>query len=374
MNYRLGKHSGGGGQSGSAPAQQQGGSVQPPPELSDYFKADNQNMVNEFIRINPQTNILEPILWKKCIFPFQQTFDPAMTTGALTIPATGQVTTQFKIPYSAPGDLDDGLGTPLRVKSLTFEDSGDGTAAANFTIMLRDLGDKTQFMNNPIHILNFAGTAQLAAGLSEPLFMPTLHVLQATYAKISGSQTTARMYMNGQMYFPWDPQLIGQPTDKQTLMDLLNKLTNRRTYIFPFWLTTDQQTPSSSAPPGVIIPANGTIEVDTDIGDDGHFEATHLMGVSTGSYNINILNPQTKMSFTNGQIASGAGVGTAQNPQKLAVPWLIPASSRIRFQFTDTSGSSNTVYICLRGLRIRAPLTTIDQVKQSLGIPASQQH
>lgn len=317
-------------------------------------------LIDNFIRKNAQTGELEPQWWKRAIFPYKLTFDPQyVATLPLTVPATGQVTAVLKEQHSSLG-LDNEIGTPLLINFPTFEDSTDGTANAAFTIMMKDIGDGTQFMNQPIHILNFSGTAQQTSEFSEPLFLPTRHALQTQFAKVSGGATTMRLFLNGKLFIPWDPQLLLFPQDREMLVTLIRKLLVRRMYIYPFWFTTDQS---------VVIPANGTFEVDTDIGDDGHFEITHLIGTSTGAYTINILNPETKQSFTNGQVDSRTAVGTGQNPADFAVPWLIPAGKRLRFQYTDLSGSSNTVFTCLRGRRIRAQLKDVKDIQQDLAIP-----
>lgn len=322
----------------------------------------NQNLVDDFIRVNPQTKMFEPVLWKKSIIPYWLTWDPQFTQGLLTIPATGQVITQFRIDRSSVGLLEHGYGTPFRTRSVVFEDSTAGTGNAAFTVSLTDLGDKTQFMNAPIHIQNFAGTAQLAAGVAEPLFLPAQHYLQAAFQSTSGIQTTARMFLTGQLYCPWDPQLLQWPEDRQAMFTLLDKLLVRRNYIFPFWLTT----PTGS----VVIPANGIFEIDVDIGDDGHFEATHLIAIATSTaYTMNIIDPDTKRSICNGELSGLAAVGTGLNPQRLAVPWLFPAGKRLRFQYADLSGSTNTVFTCLRGQRIRAPLKNLNEVKQDTAVP-----
>lgn len=335
-----------------------------------------KSLVDNDIRINKKTGLYEPIWWKRAAFPYQLTFDPQYTpTGVLVVPAAGNAISVFKEPHTGQS-LDGGYGTPLSIRQSTFEDSTSGTAAANFTVFLKDLGDMTQFMNAPVHIQNFAGTAQLAARFSEPLFLPTLHALQATYAMLAGGPDSIRHFLGGISYAPWSTEIMNHPGDKAALLNMLRKLTERRKYIFPFWLTTNVN---------VVVPANGTSEHDVQIGDDGHFEMTHLVGVpngviaGSGTYQVNVLNPDTKQSFTNGKIASTAAVGTAQNPQELAVPWLIPAGKRLRFQFTDTSGASNNIFFAIRGRRIRALLKSgddvaalmkgITQVKQDLRIP-----
>jgi len=329
------------------------------------------NLVDEFVDYDPKTGFFTPKLWKKAIFPYQLGFDPTFTSGALSIPASGRVSTRYTIPFASPSNLGQGAGTPFRAHSITFADSTDGTAAAAFTCQLQDLADKTQFMNVPCHIRNLAGTAQLAARIPEPLLIPSMHSLVAQFAKVSGGATTARMYLNGRLYNPWDPQLLRYEEHRCLLQDLIQKLILRRQYIYPFWLSSDDGSLSGS----VTVPASGTAEVDVDVGDDGHLELTHWMSVETStSYLVNVLDPDTKRSLTNGQVHRSAAIGTAQNPQRLAVPWLIAAGKRLRFQFTDLSASTNVIFNTFRGQRIRAPLKSVEEVKKEFEIPAAMAH
>jgi hypothetical protein len=119
----------------------------------------------------------------------------------------------------------------------------------------------------------------------------------------------------------------------------------------------------------VVIPANGMVEVDALIGDDGHFEASHLMSISTGDYVVDILNPDTRQSLMNGKVDSFAIIGDSSYPTEAPVPWVFEAGSRIRFRFQDVSGATNTVYPTFRGRKIRAPMKDWAQIKKDLALP-----
>lgn len=321
------------------------------------------NPVDPYIRFNKQTGLFEPVQWLAQVMPFWLYADAQFTSGAQVVNAAGTVTPPFiyKLPHASISlDQSQGnsLGNPLLINQIVFEDSTDTTALANFTVMLKDMGDQTQFMNQPIHIRNFAGTGQLAAGLSEPLFMPTRHNMVATFDKISGGAVNMRMFFLGQIHYTWATALMHYPLDKAIMMARVNKYLERRKYIYPFWLTSE--TP-------VVCAANQTVEVDALIGDDGHFEATDILKVATSDqFEVEMFNPLTKQTYMNGPIQGSGAIGNAQNPQPLPVPIIIPAGQRLRFKFKDLSGSQNRIAICLRGRKLRSKLVEWNDVKAAL--------
>jgi hypothetical protein len=125
---------------------------------------------------------------------------------------------------------------------------------------------------------------------------------------------------------------------------------------------------------GVSVPANQTVEIEALVGDEGHFECTHILRYfgadhdqSTSPFELELVNPQTRQSIMNGRIHS-MFIGDAQNPQPFPAPFIIPAGQLLRFKLTDLSGSTNTVYLTLRGMKIRAPFKSRDDVDREFGI------
>ncbi len=324
------------------------------------------NPADPYTRFNPQTGLFEPVWWWREIMPFALYADAQFTSGAQRINAAGSTTPPFhyKLQHSSIGlDQSQGnsVGNPLLINEIVFEDSTDTTALANFTVMLKDLGDKTQFMNQPIHIRNFAGIATLAAGLSEPLFLPTRHDLLATFDKISGGAVDVRMFFWGQMHYTWGTSLLTHPLDRAIMFARVNKFLERRKYIYPFYLTTET--------PIITLAANQTREFDCLIGDDGHFEASHILKVATSDkFAFEMFNPLTKQTYMNGPIQASGAIGDAKNPQEFPVPIIVPAGQRIRMRFTDLSGSENVLQVVLRGRKFRAPLKEWSQVNNDLAI------
>ena len=331
------------------------------------------NAVDSFIRFNAQTKFFEPVWFRRDILPFWFYPDEQFVHGAITINAAGATTPPvvYKLPHASL-DLDSGLGNPLKISQMVFEDSTDGTSLANWTIMMEDLGDKIKFMNAPIHIRTFAGGVQLNASgvpemlpalLFEPMFLPTRHNLIFTFNKIAGGAVNVRLFPVGEIFYTWSPKLQQYPLDYRIMTELVNKHLERRKYVQPFWLTTENG--------GVSVPANQMVEADALIGDDGHFEASHILAVSDGAFEVEFFNPQTRQTMSNGTIHS-AMIGDAFNPQPFSAAWVIPSGQTIRFRIRDLSGANNKVWITLRGRKLRGQFKTVSQVAKELGIPEPQ--
>jgi hypothetical protein len=325
----------------------------------------DENIVDRFIRVNPQNGFFEPKWMHRDIMPYMLYPDAQFQSGAMVINAAGTPTPPFVYKNQHASIGLGHYGNPILINRITFEDSTDLTANANWTVMLKDMGDLTQFMNRPIHVNTFAGTAQLPAGLSEPLFLPTRHQLQLTTNKIAGGAVNVRLFFGGAIFYSWSTELAQRPKDRAEMEKLIAKYLERRKYIYPFYLTAESDN-------GVLLPANGRVEIDALIGDDGHFEATHWVSEETNEgWEVEIFNPDTKQALSNSPISKRAMIGTAQNPQELPMTYLVPAGSRLRFKFRNLAAVENRVFFTMRGLKIRAPMRNIDLVKKDIAVPNS---
>ena len=331
------------------------------------------NAVDAYIRWNPQSALFEPNWAKRDILPFWLYPQTDVVNGDIAVTPTSSPTLLYKLPHSSPGQ-NESIGNPLQVNELVFLEKTVGANLAAYTVMVKDMGDRTQFMNAPVHVQTFAGTGQLAARLSEDLFLPTRHDLMVTFGylpQLSGSTPNyaTRLFFCGKQYYPWSTNLQNKPADLEEMKQLINQKLERRKYLYPFWLTTDG---------GVVnVPANGTVEADMSIGDDGAFEATHILtawpsnsSANFQGFTLQIYDPQNRQLFSNGPISSQM-LGNAQNPQPLPAPLLVPAGQVLRCSITDTSGTSggNNVYITLRGYKCRAKIQSYADSMREFGIP-----
>jgi hypothetical protein len=368
---------------------------------------EEPNEILQFIRVDPQTGAITPRWWRRDVMPFCLTWDEqSNTTNYMSLAATGTPSPPavFKLqhssaalnashdynPYQLQNPLDPNrwpveiqggvigsgldptsdLGNPLLIDKLVCRDNLQTSNFPNYTIMLKDMGDRTQFMNQPIQMNHFAGSSQQPAWLkAEPLFLPTRHDLIANFVN-SGIATTFRLDMWGQMFYVWSQNLLLYPMDREIMISLVRRYLIRRQYVYPFWLTSE-----------LAISLSGFQQNDYEalIGDDGHFEATHWMAFSTSldagsnpaAFSFEIVDPDTNETVSNGQFDSEVAGGNANFPQELPVPLLVPAGRRLVFRVANKCNSTNNIFITLRGRKIRAPLTDWATVAPQLEVPAN---
>ncbi len=321
------------------------------------------NAVDKYMRINPDSGMIEPNWMHRDILPYSLGPTPALfSSGAITLAASGTVVAPYKLPHSSLG-FDDGVGTPLQINQIV--QTGATQATPLFTVFMADMGDQRQYMNYPIHADTFAGSGQLSARLTEDLFLPTRHQLMLTFTSLNTeAPQNVQLYLLGKLFDTFSSNMQTYPQDKANMMALINRALERRKYVTPYWLTTEG---------GVVnVPANQTVEIDTMVGDEGHFECTHILRKINGSdtnnpFELEIINPQTRQSFMNGRIHSQM-IGNALNPQPFPAPFIAPAGQLIRFRITDLSGSANSVYLTLRGMKIRAPFKSRADVEREFGL------
>ncbi len=320
------------------------------------------NAVDNFLRPNKH-GFLEPVWWQREILPFQL-YPQLLNGAAITVPANTAApnTVSYTLPHSSIS-MDAGLGNPLFINEIVMV-GAYSDAAPNHTIQLTDMGDQTQFMNAPIHIRTFAANGALASRLAEPLFLPTRHNLMATFLSTpNGIASTTRMFFGGKLYCTWATDLQKYPDDWYKMQEEVNYWLERRKFIFPFWLTTDGG--------GVIIPQAGQYQDFTmSIGADGHFEASHILAVmdaaTSPDYTIELINPQTRQSLSNGKIHAQM-LGDSQYPQPFPAKLLIPAGQYITVRIVAGANSAGkTIYLTLRGRKIRAPITDATTAKSKL--------
>lgn len=326
--------------------------------------------IDDFVRWDPRTQRYITFNWRRQILPSWLTFSPTDTTLPLTVAAAPALTKLVSMvqPYTSVEGMDMNCGTPFEVRSLLFEDDTDGTANANFTVMMREMGEVRNFMNAPIHVRCMFGTGQFPAVLREPYMFLSQHNIQFQFQKISGGAINMRAYLAGAQYFTWASDLIKYPQAKQEIVTLIRKWQKRRQYITPFWLTPD--TPGNvfnlvnGVQAGISVPAGSTVDCFTKIGDDGHFEAFGFTQVSTGNFNIEIMEVKTRQTLMNGSVTATNAGGDARLPMIFPSAYLFPAGMQLRFRITDQSGATNIVFPTLFGRKIYAPFVDVSKLQR----------
>lgn len=321
----------------------------------------NLRQINKYIVWDDKRKQYLPVYWRKEVLPKWLMFSTVDVMGAFTILAAPATTPPvgFKQPYWSVEGLDRNLGTPFEVRSIIFEDSTDTTAAANFTVRMKDNGSVREFMNRAIHIRTFAGTAQTPALLREPYFFLSQNSISCYFTKVAGGATTMRMALVGAEYFPWSPEFLRRPVASSTLRRVINRWLERRKYVNPYWLTTE--TP-------VNLLANATTDFFMKVGDDGHFQAFTMSAVSTGNFGWQLSEAKTNQTICNGQVTQANSLGTANFPTLLPTEYTIPAGYRLRLQLTDLSGAPNAIFITIAGRKVYAPFKDIKEVLRDTAV------
>lgn len=326
-----------------------------------------ENAVDRYFRVDAKTKILQPTWMYRDVLPYSLGPDGSRVNNNTSIPITSAdpVTIPFKLPHSSLS-MDNQVGNPLEIEQITFDEQDSGGATSDLLVFIADQGDQRQYMNFPIHIRTLAGSGQLSARLAENLFLPTRHQLLVTFQKTTGAANQhIFFYFHGKIYDTWSTSLQKYPNDHAAMVGLINQWLERRKFVTPYWLTT---------PNGpVTVQGNQSVEVETSVGDEGHFESTHILRAFTGGsstsspFEVTITNPQTRQAIMNGAIHSYM-IGDAYNPQPFPCSLVTPAGQLLRFRITNLGTSAITIYLTFRGRKWRCPIVDIDSMKKKYGM------
>jgi hypothetical protein len=99
--------------------------------------------------------------------------------------------------------------------------------------------------------------------------------------------------------------------------------------------------------------ANQTIEENIKISTANHFVVTHIVGNSTGIYQVQFRDSGTNKHWQEGLMNNVNVVGSAQLPFELPHPRFVRAGATLYYNVKDTSGSGNTIQICLIGYELQ---------------------
>ncbi len=95
-----------------------------------------------------------------------------------------------------------------------------------------------------------------------------------------------------------------------------------------------------------------TANVNIPIYSDSYFVLKKLTSTQSGTFLANLINGATGRVFSSAPVGNANIFGTIQFPNRLADPVIMPPSSNIQLQITDTSGLlTNVVQVSLIGYR-----------------------
>lgn len=216
------------------------------------------------------------------------------------------------------------------------------TGAARITISVPDGKQLAQLMNAPIHIQTIFGSAAQPYILPEALYLHDRNGFSISYSDISGSANVIRLNFISAQY---TKQLYDTRIERiQGRM----RLRERETY--PYWYTFNNSFAT--------LAGNGSATESIRINNTGHFLLTHISGLSTGAYSLDILDATKGASilddsgFSSYQVPNELFVANGNFPYRFEQGLFFEAGSKITIPMTDLSGSENQVNLTLGGIWI----------------------
>jgi alkanesulfonate monooxygenase SsuD/methylene tetrahydromethanopterin reductase-like flavin-dependent oxidoreductase (luciferase family) len=135
--------------------------------------------------------------------------------------------------------------------------------------------------------------------------------------------------------------------------NFIGGLRERKQYLQPYWLTLDKgwstMVSTSGSRTTELLTCTGDITLilfnvyATAIGTDGNVNDTVLVQFS---------DAKTMRSMQSQPMPLNTCTGTAQNPMRLASPWIIEPQTQIKADFTNNSGVACKVYLTFHGVAI----------------------
>jgi hypothetical protein len=104
----------------------------------------------------------------------------------------------------------------------------------------------------------------------------------------------------------------------------------------------------------ITLAANGTVDLDFVIDDQGHFDWKYLLGVSDGAYVLKFFDVGKNRELQNRPVHSSLIVGSAQRPFQLPESYFFnvgDSQRNLRCRIRDISGAQNVVRLSLHGRR-----------------------
>ena len=202
-----------------------------------------------------------------------------------------------------------------------------------FTAVIQNQSDG-KYLHTPntlVRNVNIFGTLQLPNRLVDPIVIPPSGNLILTLADIANSgANTVQIVFEGYRMF----DLANPPYPK--------KLGRKSSY---FGLVIDQ-----------VLAANQGATQITIRGDaDGDFLVRKLVGVSTGAFSARFSDGGTSDWWSDRAQRGENLFGTAQYPNLLPRPQIVPANGLLVVEVADLSGNQNTLQLFVEGAKIALP-------------------
>jgi len=243
---------------------------------------------------------------------------------------------------SSPVVMSANADGPIQIVSFAHQKTG---AALTF-LQIQDGQNLRGLMNGAVHIDTLFGSGQQPYRLPEALYLDASRALVTSFIDISGSSNAVRFAANAQRFTSCKVH--------KGIEAIQKRLAERKYISVPYWYTLD------NGP--VTLAASATSNQTITIAQDHHFQLYQLSAVSTGAFNIDIIDAIRGESMIDAPQGTSYGVssnlifGSANFPFKFHERRLFQAGQKILITLTDRTGAPNTVYLTFGGCALASRL------------------
>jgi len=220
----------------------------------------------------------------------------------------------------------------------------DGSHGACLVRMyVRDGTGTIMLMNSPCHIDTMFGPGGQMYHLPEGLYLDEDRATSVMFTDLSGGDTNARIVGVGAKY----TQIQNDPS----LARIKERLRNYQFLSMPYFYTFDSGKRT--------LNALQALDAEIEISNAHNFEVHQLSFVSTGSFNIDIIDLTKGESIINGPANSHFPIphlllcGDGSYPYRFHEPVMVFGGQRLLIKLQDTSGAANDIYLTLGGRMIK---------------------
>lgn len=222
--------------------------------------------------------------------------------------------------------------------------SSDGE---NIFVKITDQAWRRSLMNRDVPAIHVFGSNVKPEFIKESLLLETDQTLMLEFLNYntSGAASFAPIAEGRK----WQYNALKYPE----VYNFIGGLRERKQYLQPYWLTLDKgwstMVSTSGSRTTELLTCTGDITLilfnvyATAIGTDGNVNDTVLVQFS---------DAKTMRSMQSQPMPLNTCTGTAQNPMRLASPWIIEPQTQIKADFTNNSGVACKVYLTFHGVAI----------------------
>lgn len=227
------------------------------------------------------------------------------------------------------------LDGPVDITGMSAQSEGDFLAQMG---LFQGNSNTRPLMMSPIHSDTVFGTGGQPYPLPEVLRVNQLQKIAFWLTNLETSENEVQIC------------LMGRQLQKKLYAEREAKMQRQGNVTFPYFMTLDGGK--------AVVTGNVTQEFPLTVGTNLDFQIFQISGISTSTYNLDIVDADTGESIIgapadkNYGIANNLIVGSAIYPYRFTQPRMVKRGQRLIARITDTSGSVNTIYLTIGGRAI----------------------